>query len=60
MARKSTNEAVEFTMKNESNLMQLHDLIALAHNEFGNKKALSKTDFTEHGLSEQVFDQWEA
>lgn len=64
MAKKATTKTTatetEFVMKNESNLMTLHDLIALAHDEFGNKKALSKNDFNEHGLSDQVFDQWEA
>lgn len=49
-----------FAMKNESNLMTLHDMIMYAHDSLMNRKALSKTDFTDKGMTEQDFEQWEA
>ncbi|MCR5453191.1 MAG: hypothetical protein K6F00_11245 [Lachnospiraceae bacterium] len=50
----------EFTMKNKVDLMSLHDMLAYAHDTIKNSRALSKKDFEDKGVSEQVFNQWEA
>lgn len=56
----ATNNAATFAMKNESNLMSLHELIAYAHDTLMNRRALNEADFTDHGLTKQDFDQWTA
>lgn len=55
-----TNATATFEMKNKSNLMSLHDLIAYAHDELMNRRALSESDFSDKGLPKQEFDQWTA
>lgn len=41
-----------------SNLVTIKEAIAWAHDEMHNKRALSKKDFEERGLTEQAYDTW--
>lgn len=47
-------------MANTSNLATIKAVIAYAHDELHNKRALKEADFNEVGLSGQAFEQWEA